>query len=99
MNRSACIAALCAGAAASLAGCGGGGNESGPPDALLASPTAVTGSGTPGSQNCHLRTRPTEFVYGGAPPLQPFHPTAPPAMQYNNAAHQKSHPRSTPVRE
>jgi predicted small lipoprotein YifL len=80
MNRSACIAALCA----SLAGCGGGGNESGPPDALLASPTAVTVSGAPGSQTCYTGTGPTVFVYGGQPPYK-LSNSAPPAMTLDKA--------------
>jgi len=87
MNRSAWLAARAAAwvaVAAGMVACGGGGNESGPPDALLASPTAVTVSGPPGSQTCYSGTGPTVFVYGGQPPYKLAN-SAPPAMTLDKA--------------
>ena len=58
------IAALVA--TLSLAACGGGGNESGPPDSILLSPTSVTATGPVGA--CARGVGPTVFVFGGTPP-------------------------------
>lgn len=60
-------AAMAAGsvALAVLSACGGGGNESGPPDELVASPAAVTVNATGG---CAVGEGPTVHVYGGEPP-------------------------------
>lgn len=49
-----------------LAGCGGGGNESGPPDSIEISPNSVTVSGGVGS--CASGLGPKIYVYGGTPP-------------------------------
>ena len=49
-----------------LAGCGGGGNESGPPDSIEVSPDTVTVSGGVGA--CASGTGPRIYVYGGTPP-------------------------------
>jgi hypothetical protein len=49
-----------------LAGCGGGGNESGPPDSIQVSPENVTVAGGPGS--CASGPGPKIYVYGGTPP-------------------------------
>jgi hypothetical protein len=53
-----------------LAACGGGGNESGPPDDILVSPAriAVKGIGT----GCANGTGPTVFIHGGVPPYKLF---------------------------
>lgn len=48
-----------------LAGCGGGGNELGPAEAIWASPDAVK-VGAQG--HCFVGTGPTVHVYGGTPP-------------------------------
>jgi len=60
-----------------IAGCGGGGNESGPPDQVVPSATDVTVSGAPG--RCYAGMGPTVFVHGGRPPYQVRNP-APLAM-------------------
>ncbi len=54
-------------ASASLAACGGGGNESGPPDNIQLSMTDIT-VGEPGV--CYAGTGPTVHVYGGTPPYK-----------------------------
>ena len=51
--------------AIALAGCGGGGNELGPADAVWASPDAVK-VGAKG--RCFVGIGPTVHVYGGKPP-------------------------------
>jgi hypothetical protein len=51
----------------SLSGCGGGGNESGPPDSLHAAPAAFK-VGQVGV--CYSGEGPTVFVYGGQPPYK-----------------------------
>jgi len=51
----------------SLTACGGGGNESGPPESIYLSATSVT-VGTPG--NCQTGLGPTVHVYGGTPPYK-----------------------------
>jgi len=48
-----------------LAGCGGGGNELGPPEAIWASPEAVQVSA---KDSCFSGVGPTVHVYGGTPP-------------------------------
>lgn len=53
---------------AALAGCGGGGNESGPPDSLYAAPANITVTGPQGA--CAVGAGPTVFVYGGQPPYK-----------------------------
>ena len=63
-----------------LAACGGGGNESGPGDSLLASPQAVTVTGT--ATSCAVGTGPTIYVYGGKPPYK-LSNSAPKAMTIN----------------
>ncbi|HSI48218.1 MAG TPA: hypothetical protein VLA61_08120 [Ideonella sp.] len=50
-----------------LAGCGGGGNESGPPDVIQASPAQVTVSAV---GSCAVGVGPTIFLYGGTPPYK-----------------------------
>lgn len=60
-------ASLALGLVAGLSACGGGGNESGPADELLASPSAIT-VGTEGV--CYVGPGPTVFVYGGQPPYK-----------------------------
>ncbi len=57
-------ATLCLGL---LAGCGGGGNESGPPEGLEASPGAVS-VGVTG--DCSEGPGPTVTVWGGQPPYK-----------------------------
>lgn len=52
---------------AGLAGCGGGGNESGPPDSLVVSPEAVS-VGKP--EQCIAALGPTVYVHGGTPPYK-----------------------------
>jgi len=55
---------------ASLAGCGGGGNESGPPDQVVLSTDSVTvTSPTP---QCPVGPGPTIGVWGGQPPYKLF---------------------------
>ncbi len=56
-------------AALALSACGGGGNESGPAETLVASPTSVTATG-PSPTSCAAGTGPTIFVYGGQPPYK-----------------------------
>jgi hypothetical protein len=65
-----CIFAWSAAAllAAFLMACGGGGNESGPADQILASPSSVTVTGDPGQ--CASGLGPTVFIYGGTPPYK-----------------------------
>lgn len=50
-----------------LTACGGGGNESGPADAVFLSTTSVQVGG-PG--HCMVGRGPTVHVYGGTPPYQ-----------------------------
>jgi hypothetical protein len=52
--------------AASLAGCGGGGNELGPSDHIQLSQDALTAQGS--ATACATGKAPTIFVYGGQPP-------------------------------
>lgn len=49
-----------------MAGCGGGGNESGSPDELFVSPSEVNVHGSNGV--CASGVGPTVYVYGGQPP-------------------------------
>ncbi|WP_141287348.1 hypothetical protein [Ideonella azotifigens] len=51
-----------------LSACGGGGNESGPPDAIQASPAAVAVTGPAGA--CATGLGPTVYLYGGTPPYK-----------------------------
>ena len=51
-----------------LSACGGGGNESGPPDAIQLSPNNVTVTGPIGA--CASGTGPKVFIYGGTPPYK-----------------------------
>ena len=64
-------------ALAALAGCGGGGNESGPAEEILASPSGVVAEGAPGA--CATGTGPTVYLYGGTPPYK-LDNSAPAAM-------------------
>lgn len=48
-----------------VAGCGGGGNELGPPEAIWASPEAVQ---VGAKDSCFSGVGPTVHVYGGMPP-------------------------------
>lgn len=57
--------------------CGGGGNESGPPDSVIASPAEIRVSG--GADACVWGVGPTVFVYGGQPPYTLYN-SAPLAM-------------------
>jgi hypothetical protein len=54
--------------ALALAGCGGGGNESGPSDQVVVSPAEVTVSGQIGV--CGAGLGPTVHVFGGLPPYK-----------------------------
>lgn len=65
-NQWAARAALAVSAVA-LSACGGGGNESGPPDSLHAAPAAFTVSA---GDQCFAGQGPTVFVYGGQPPYK-----------------------------
>jgi len=60
-----------------LGACGGGGNESGLWDSVLASPASVTVTGN--ATSCAWGRGPTVFVYGGQPPYRLFN-SAPMAM-------------------
>jgi hypothetical protein len=51
-----------------LAGCGGGGNESGPADSIQISPSDLTVEGGVGA--CLAGTGPKVYVYGGTPPYK-----------------------------
>ena len=51
-----------------LAGCGGGGNESGPADEVLLSPSELTVTGPTGA--CGAGIGPTVYVFGGLPPYR-----------------------------
>lgn len=51
--------------ALALTACGGGGNESGPPEAIVASPQSVVVEAV---GSCAIGVGPTVFVYGGTPP-------------------------------
>jgi len=65
MNR--LLHALPFAALLSLSACGGGGNESGPPDQIYVSATSVT-VGDKG--NCVAMKGPEIHVYGGTPPYK-----------------------------
>ena len=73
--------------ATSLLACGGGGNESGPPDSIVASPSSVTINGGPNS--CAVGLGPTVFLYGGQPPYTLTN-SAPQAMQLDVTQVQES---------
>ncbi|WP_324155080.1 hypothetical protein [Ideonella sp.] len=60
--------ALVAASAAWLAACGGGGNESGPPDQIMPSTTSVHVTGPAGG--CATGTGPTVYLFGGQPPYR-----------------------------
>lgn len=53
--------------ASGLGACGGGGNESGPPDEISVYPAAVSVSG---GGSCAVGIGPTVHVYGGQPPYE-----------------------------
>lgn len=61
------LLAAAAAALSLLAGCGGGGNESGPTEALEAAPSAVT---VGASGQCEAGPGPTVHVWGGQPPYK-----------------------------
>lgn len=69
-----------------LSACGGGGNESGPPEQLYLSVDAVT-MGTPGI--CEVGTGPLIHVYGGTPPYKLAN-SVPDAMRLDKAVVQNS---------
>lgn len=70
----------------SLSACGGGGNESGPPDQIYLSTTAVT-VGKPGE--CSAGLGPEIHVYGGTPPYRLAN-SLPQAMTLNKSVVQNS---------
>jgi hypothetical protein len=51
-----------------VSGCGGGGNESGPPDEIQLSATALDVTGPPGA--CAVGYAGKVFVFGGEPPYR-----------------------------
>jgi hypothetical protein len=55
-------------AAAWLAACGGGGNESEPYETMVASPSGVKVTGSPTA--CAVGPGPTVYVFGGQPPYR-----------------------------
>lgn len=73
---------IVAGICSVLAACGGGGNESGPAEEIVASPSSVIVSGPTGS--CATGTGPTLFVHGGQPPYKLFN-SAPTAISLDKA--------------
>lgn len=81
----ACVALLTL--SATLASCGGGGNESGPPDSIVVSPASVTVTGGVGA--CATGTGPKVYVYGGTPPYTLAN-SAPSAMTLDKAGLQNS---------
>jgi hypothetical protein len=68
LESSSASAALSLCLAVLLASCGGGGNESGPADSLLASPTGVSVEGPPNA--CFSGPGPKVFIFGGQPPYK-----------------------------
>lgn len=71
---------------AGVSGCGGGGNESGPPDSLEVSPASVT----VGTQDaCISGVGPTVYVYGGKPPYK-LSNSVPQGMTLNRSVLQNS---------
>lgn len=67
MNPSLCRLPFAASLLLCLSACGGGGNESGPPDAIVLSTSTVSvGS----SGNCVAMRGPEIHVYGGTPPYK-----------------------------
>jgi hypothetical protein len=71
---------------AALAGCGGGGNESGPADALFVSPAEVSVGST---GTCAVGLGPTVFIYGGQPPYK-LDNSVPQAMLLDKSVVQRS---------
>jgi hypothetical protein len=69
-----------------LSACGGGGNESGPPDSILVS-TADVKVGTSG--NCVVGTGPEVHVFGGTPPYR-LSNSVPQGMSLNKSVVQNS---------
>jgi len=53
----------------SLAGCGGGGNESGPPDDIYLSDSAIAVEG-PDKLTCFTGEGPVVYIYGAQPPYK-----------------------------
>ena len=74
-------------ATANLTACGGGGNESGPPEEITASPSQFTVKGT--GAGCASGMGPTVFVHGGQPPYKLFN-TLPTAMRLSTSTVQQS---------
>jgi hypothetical protein len=69
-----------------LAGCGGGGNESGPPDSIEVSPAAVT----VGEANvCFAGLGPKVYIHGGRPPYK-LSNTVPQGMRLDRSVVQNS---------
>lgn len=73
--------------ATALAACGGGGNESGPPDAVEASPTSITVKGS--ATACTSGEAGRVSVYGGSPPYK-LKNSAPAAMTIDKSTVQNS---------
>lgn len=67
MKHSTLALSLCA---LGLAACGGGGNESGPPDDIVVSPARISVKGV--GTDCAKGTGPTVFIHGGVPPYKLF---------------------------
>lgn len=78
---------VCGAFIAALAACGGGGNESGPPDDLAVSPASYTQSW--GGEGCYRGKGPKIFIYGGQPPYEIFNPL-PQAMTLSTQKVEKS---------
>lgn len=78
----------------SLSACGGGGNESGQPDVLQASPAQVTITG--GQDACAAGVGPTVFLYGGTPPYK-LKNSVPTAMTLDKSVVQDSGQGFTPT--
>lgn len=62
----------------SLAGCGGGGSESGQPDVIEVTPQQINATGT--ANQCVKGVGPRVYIHGGQPPYHLFN-TLPSAMQ------------------
>ena len=67
MKRSTLTLSLCA---MGLAACGGGGNESGPPDDIVVSPARISVKGI--GADCANGTGTAVFIHGGLPPYKLF---------------------------
>jgi hypothetical protein len=84
MNRILCALSLVA--TVSLSACGGGGNESGPPDQVYLSVSTVTVGAT---GNCVAMLGPEVHVYGGTPPYKLAN-SVPQGMKLNKSVVQNS---------